>query len=130
MGRTEEMQPDHVLGPRGRGGDCIDVERGSIGREHGTRTTDPVEVCEDALLEADLLEHCLDDEISAAESRGGGSAAHGGDALRGGRRVELAAAGEILEVASHDAEPAIDRRLIDIDQRRRDTARGERDCDA
>jgi hypothetical protein len=61
--RAEEVQAEHVVRPRGRAGNQVDVERRGVGREDRARLGDVVELGEHFTLDRHVLEHGLDDEI-------------------------------------------------------------------
>ena len=61
------MQAEHILRPRGRGGDFVDVEIGGVGGEDGARLGYRVELAEHLLLDRHVLEHRLDDQVAIGE---------------------------------------------------------------
>ena len=67
VGRREEVQAEHVLRPRGRGRDLVDVEIGGVGGEDRARLGDLVELAENLLLDLHILEHGLDDQVAIGE---------------------------------------------------------------
>ena len=67
VGRAEEVEADHVLGPLGDAADLVDVERRGVGGEDRARLADRVELPEDVLLELHVLEHRLDHDVLVGE---------------------------------------------------------------
>ena len=67
IGRREEVHAEHMVRPRGDGGDLVDVEIGGVGGQDRARLGDLVELAEDVLLDRHVLEHGLDDEVAIGE---------------------------------------------------------------
>ena len=65
----EEMHPDHALRPGGDVGDLVDGDGRGVGREHRIRARRPLDLPQHLLLHRQVLEHRLDHELGAAESR-------------------------------------------------------------
>ena len=63
VGRAEKVRADHVLRPFREAGNFVHVERRGIRREDGTGLHHAVQLVEDFLLDAQLLEHCLDHHV-------------------------------------------------------------------
>ena len=57
------MRAGHIARPLRRGGDLVDIQRGGVGQQQRARFHRPVERLEDLALDADLLEHRLDNDI-------------------------------------------------------------------
>ena len=114
------MRAEHVLGPLGHRGDCVDVEVGGVRGEDRAGLGDRVEPLEHALLELHVLEHRFDHEVGVGErievERGREPAhplldlghASGGPSWRGR-----------LVVAAHDRDAAVERLLRGLDDRDR-----------
>ena len=75
------MQAEHVLRPRDRGGDLVDVEIGGVGGKDGARLGYRVELAEHLLLHRHVLEHRLDDQVAIGEIGIVGGALELGEAL-------------------------------------------------
>jgi len=127
---AEEMSADDVLWPLGHAGDGVDVEPGRVGCQDRSRLGDGVELAEDALLEAQVLEHRLDHEVRLS---------HVGDVHRAADRAEALVHGALREPAARDAarvigsdaaEAPIERRGVGVDQGRRNANVGKRHRDA
>ena len=67
VGRAEEVHADHVLRTLGEGGDLVDVERRGVGGQDGAGLGDAVELLEHLFLDAQFLEHGLDDEVGVLQ---------------------------------------------------------------
>ncbi len=85
--RTEEVRADHLLRPPRRLRDGVDVERRGVGRQNGMRRAHLVQPREDLLLDAQVLEHRLDDDVRLRERRVVGDAADERLRLLGARRA-------------------------------------------
>jgi len=57
------VQAHHVLRALGEGGDLVEVQRGGVGGQDGTRLAHAVELLEYLLLDAHVLEHGFDHQV-------------------------------------------------------------------
>mmetsp|Transcript_21061 Transcript_21061/g.81577 ORF Transcript_21061/g.81577 Transcript_21061/m.81577 type:complete len:639 (-) Transcript_21061:1062-2978(-) len=67
VGRAEEVHAHHVLRAAGERGNLVDVQRRGVGGQDRAGLGDGVELLEHRLLDADLLEHRLDDQVAVLE---------------------------------------------------------------
>ena len=65
MNRIEEVHPDELVRPAGRGGHFRDTERRSIGCENGLIRACLIESAEDVEFQFHFLGHGLDDQLCA-----------------------------------------------------------------
>jgi hypothetical protein len=65
--RAEEVHADHISWPAGRLREEVDVQRGGVGGDNGTRLAQRAEPRADLLLQVHVLEHRLDDEVATGE---------------------------------------------------------------
>ena len=67
VGRAEEMQADDVFRSLGKGGDGIQVQRRSVRGENGARLAHRIQLLEDLLLDAHLLEYRFDHHVDVRQ---------------------------------------------------------------
>jgi hypothetical protein len=110
----EEVQAEHVLGPRRGRGEVGDRDGGRVGGQQRTALDGRVEPLEDAALHGEVLDDGLDDEVAVrqvADVAGPGDAPLQG---LGGVRLELAA-GHGAADGRGDALPRpLERRLLGL----------------
>ena len=121
VGRTEEMQTDHVLRAFGKGRDLVHVQRGRVGRKDGTGLHHSVERLEHLLLDTHFLEHRFNHQIGVAK----------GLVVQGGRQqchallvlvlLELALLDLGLVVFADRGHAAVQCFLLHLQHRDRDT---------
>ena len=107
--RTEEMQPEYVLRTRGRRGNLVHIERGSVGGDDGARLGKLVDLFEHLLLDGHVLEYGLDDDVRILDVLVAGDPGEQGHALVHGFLAEAALGDCGGVVPAHDAQALIQR---------------------
>ncbi len=130
VGRAEEMQADHILGAFGEAGDGVQVQRRGVGGEDRTRLAHRIQLLEDLLLDAHLLEHGLDHHVGIGQGAVVGDAGDQREALRH-RILGQAAALDARRVGfAGTLQAALQRLVIDFQQLHRHPGVGEAQGDA
>ncbi|MNE29581.1 hypothetical protein D3C80_1230710 [compost metagenome] len=121
MGRAEEVQADHVLRAAGAGGDAVDIQGRGVAGQDRAGLAHPVEGAKHRLLDRQVLEYCLDHQVSVSQVgivEGALQQAHALFELRGGQL----AAGDAAFVVFADLRQATVQRLgLELQQAHRQT---------
>ena len=118
------MVADHVGRTPARLRELIDIQRGSIGRQHAIGPRDASEIGEYGLLQLQVFEHGFDHDIDLIETIvGEGGADQGHDALDLLGR-HLAFGGGDVVIPADGRKAAVERRLIRFLEQHRDAGIG------
>ena len=124
VGRAEKVVADHLLRPRGRRGDLVDVQRRGVGGQNGIGPGDLVDLGEDLLLQLHLLKDRLDHDVGFGEPLVGQGRLDHRQALGHllVRQPALPDAG--LIVLADGCQSAVEGRLVDFLEQDRDARVG------
>ncbi|MGX1117076.1 hypothetical protein RKD37_002439 [Streptomyces ambofaciens] len=115
--RVEEVEADDPLGVLELRRHLRDGERGGVRREDGVRGRDRLDLREDLLLDAHLLEDGLDDEVRVREALGlVQDAGHQGLQAIGLVLVDTALAEQLVDLGVDVAHTLVDPLLVDVGQ--------------
>ncbi len=112
--RVEEVEADETLGVRERRADLLDRQRRRVGREDRVLGDDLLDLAEHLLLDADLLEHRLDDEVAVRVLGLVGRAVHERAQPVGGVAVEAALRLELADLVVDVRQALVDARLVEV----------------
>ncbi len=130
IGRAEEVQTDHILGAPGEAGNGVQVQRRGVGGEDRTGLAHRIQLLEDLLLDAHVLEHGLDHHVGIGQGAVVGDAGDQREALLH-RILGQAAALDARRVGfAGTLQAALQRLVIDFQQLHRHPGIGEAQGDA